>query len=630
MNNRILTEAPDHVLDLWQGRFARAKARQSDERERYRERERLYRGIRDMTKHEGVLQDTLRETPHIYNIVAELIEAQIDSTVPPVKVTAGRHGNERKAKKIEHRLNDIMLRLPAEELLDLAERTVPIQGGCWWHPEWDSTKRTHDTCGDISLAYRHPTNVIPQEGVTEQDDMDYVFLEYGETREAVERKYDVELEEAGEDDPSARSVLGVTETAEDFVTVREAYFYNEEGGVGRIVWSGDALLFYMEDYEARHETVCADCGSVMPSDAEEADVEEEAHGFFAKLLAPKKTKDICCPNCGGRKWRDKVMDTETLQRDVLGEDGEILLAEGATVPTYKIGKLPLILQKSISAPNQLLGISDVDLIEDQQKTINLCEKEMLERASSCGGLLVLPPMSDVCMREGIRTVRPANAVDGEQIRAVDLTFNISTHMAILQNAYQEARNLVGITDSYQGRYDSSAKSGVAKQASAAQAAGRLQSKRVMKAAAFARIYEFLFKILLAYDDDVRDVFFRNDTGDIEAEKFDRLEFLEKDADGQWYWDDCYRFSCESSLSLAGDRETLYAQIFQNYAAGAYGPVGEIDSLIYMWKQLEFLHYPLAGQTLRYMQAKKEAAEQMPPQIPEAGGNMAAEGLPPLQ
>lgn len=626
MVNRILTEKPESVLELWQGRFARAKARQADERERYQERERLYRGIRDMTESAGSEKNALRETPHIYNIIAENIEAQIDSTVPPVKVTAGRAGNEKKAKKIEHRLNDIMLRLPAEELVDLAERTVPTQGGTWWHPEWDQTISTHITSGDVVLSYRHPQNVIPQEGVIEQDDLDYAFLEYGETREAVERKYGVTLEDAGEEDPSARSVVGATETAEDFVTVRTAFFHNGKGGIGKIVWSGDTILFYMEDYEARHLTVCAACGAAMPITETEEETPAEKGGILARFTSKKRKRGVICTACGESKWRDKVLDTEAVPRDILGEDGTVLIPKGTEVPAYKPGVIPLILQKSISAPNQLLGISDVDMIEDQQKTINLCEKEIIERVSSCGGMVVLPGYTDIVTKEGIRTIRPGNPADADQIKTVDLQFDISAHIAMMQNAYQEARNLIGITDSYQGRYDSSAKSGVAKQASAAQAAGRMQSKRVMKAAAFARIYEYIFKLLLAYDDDERDVFYRNDVGDIAAEKFNRYEFLAKDETGAWYWDDSYRFSCESSLSLAGDRETLYQQIFQNYAAGAYGAVGEIDSLIYMWKQLEFLHYPLAGQTLRYMQAKKEQMmAQAVPTLPTegAGGGMPA-------
>lgn len=600
---RITTDKPREVLSLWQDRFARAKANYEPERERFREREILYRGINDTTK---LQSGEKRETPHLYNIIAECIEAQVDCSIPPVKVSAGRKGNESKAKKIEHRLNDIILRLPSEELTDLAARTVPIQGGSYWHPEWDENLRTHLTNGDVSLSYRHPNNIIPQEAVTNLDDSDYIFVEYGATRASVENEYDVELDEAFEEDPSARSVVGEYEPTEDFVTVRTAYFYNDNGGVGKIVWTGDTLLFYMDDYEIRHLECCAECGEEKPLFAE-----EEKRGLF------KKNK-VICPRCGKSKWVDKPIETETLRRDVFDEDGKVRIPAGTEIPVYRPKTLPIILQKSISAPGQLLGVSDVDLIEDQQKTINLCEKEILERTLSCGAYVVLPPYTDVYATEGIRTFRPNNPADADQIRAVDIQFNVSQIHAVMANTYEEARHLIGVTDSYQGRYDSSAKSGVAKQASAAQAAGRFQSKRIMQAAAWARIYEYMFKLLLAYDDDIRDVFYRDDNGDMVSETFNRFDFLEKDEDGELYWDDSYRFSCESSISLMSDRETLYQQIFNNYGIGAYGPVGDIDALIYMWKQLEFLHYPLAGQTLRYMQAKKEKIT-VPPVIPTDGG-----------
>ena len=120
-------------LHHWQNVFSRDKAAQSEERELFVHREALYRGLRDVTVVSDAA-DAADETPHIYNIIAELIESQVDASIYPVKVTATKRGNEAKARKIEHRINDIVTRLATPEMIDLAERGVPLQGGCSKRP----------------------------------------------------------------------------------------------------------------------------------------------------------------------------------------------------------------------------------------------------------------------------------------------------------------------------------------------------------------------------------------------------------------------------------------------------------------------------------------------------------------
>ena len=132
---------------------------------------------------------------------------------------------------------------------------------------------------------------------------------------------------------------------------------------------------------------------------------------------------------------------------------------------------------------------------------------------------------------------------------------------------------------------------------------------MMKAAAWARIYELIFKLLLAYDDDEHDVLYRDDEGNEQYETWSRYEFLTRDADGAWCWDDDYLFACDSSLSLMSDRTELWQQVLADYQSGAYGNPGDPAALIHLWKMREELHYPLAGQTRRYLEAKQREAEE---------------------
>ena len=79
--------------------------------------------------------------------------------------------------------------------------------------------------------------------------------------------------------------------------------------------------------------------------------------------------------------------------------------------------------------------------------------------------------------------------------------DLQYELTYLATVYEEARQVLGITDSFQGRTDPTATSGKAKEFSAAQAAGRLESKRTMKQAAYAQLFELMFKFWLAYSDE---------------------------------------------------------------------------------------------------------------------------------
>jgi len=263
------------------------------------------------------------------------------------------------------------------------------------------------------------------------------------------------------------------------------------------------------------------------------------------------------------------------------------------------------------------------MIEDQQTSINLMESEILKRLQTFGAVLSLPDDAATDDGGGIREIRLENPADADKIKLMDFELPTAQHTAELERIYREARNIIGITDSFQGRYDSSAKSGVAKQNSAAQAAGRLQSKKTMKAAAWARIGEIIFKYVLAYADDRMTVSYTDESGARQYEAFDRYDFLIPDGQGGYTWDDDYRFTVDSTVATFADRESLWAQVSADYQAGAYGQPGTKDALLMLWRMREQLHYPYAGQILRQMQADFTAAEeaaaaQLTAQRPDAG------------
>ena len=209
--------------------------------------------------------------------------------------------------------------------------------------------------------------------------------------------------------------------------------------------------------------------------------------------------------------------------------------------------------------------------------------------------------------------------------------NLQYELAYLAQAYEESRQILGITDSFQGRRDPTATSGVAKERSAAQAAGRMESKRVMKNAAYAKLFEVMFKFALAYSDEPKNVSFKNHKGQTEYQEFNRYDFLEPDGEGGYTWNDRFLFSCDTAAPLASNREAMWQETRMNLQTGAFGNPQATETLILFWDKMEQLHYPGAGNTKKYLEDRLEQERQMQTQqmqtqqMPQANMVSAAQG-----
>jgi hypothetical protein len=200
--------------------------------------------------------------------------------------------------------------------------------------------------------------------------------------------------------------------------------------------------------------------------------------------------------------------------------------------------------------------------------------------------------------------------------------DVSKDRVVLEDNYQWAKSSLGVTDSYQGKYDSSATSGTAKQYSINQAAGRLESKRVMKNNAYAALFKMIFQFWLAYADQPIPLSMQKDDGTFEFSHFNRYDFLKKDDAGEWYWNDEFIFETDVTSAILTNREAMWSAADVKYQSGAFGPIGELESLILYWTFLSKSHYPNAGEVLGNLQRRmeeKKAQEQfvggMPNEMP---------------
>lgn len=583
-------------LRVWQEKLERYDEAWSAELGRMDEREAIYRGRDSIDA--LVDGDTIRRTPHVRNIAAELIEAQVEANVPQPKVTALRREDERLAVLIEDMLRNKLDRLPVEQLNDRMERTVPIQGGGMYVLEWDAGRRSRDGEGESVLSVLHPKQLAPQPGVTgDLWDMDDFIIKLPQTKSFIRKRFGVELAGESEAEPGVRAA-GVVSASEELVTQYVAYYRNQSGGVGMFSWVNDTVLCDLEDCQARRMLRCEACGAA------------ESAGYGTEGESAR------CPVCGA-PMRLYTPAYEELWLPQTRSDGSIIpgadpvTGEPTRVPWYKPDIYPVILQKSISVYGQLLGESDIDKVRDQQNTINRLEKSIIDQLLAAGSYITLPPDPSIRVDTGVaKVIRLKNVTDKGYIGVYDLKCDVEQPLAYLEYVYQEARDIIGITDSYQGRRDTTAESGVAKQFAASQAAGRMQSKRVMKNACWSRIFEAMFKYELAYADEPRPIVGVDAAGNHRDEQWNRWDFLEQDEAGQWYWNDRFLFSCDTAAALAVDRSAMWQELQSYYTAGAFGDPSEADTRILFWTKMAELHYPGAAQTRENLiEAKRLMPEQ---------------------
>lgn len=614
----------EQKLRLWKERLSINESAYEDEEARMTQREALYMGSHTITP--IVERDEKNETPHVRNICAELIEAQVDSNIPAPKVTARRKEDELKAKLIEDMLRNELDRMPFEQINDMMERTVPIQGGAAFLLEWDNTQRTHTTVGELTVRVLHPRKIVPQDGVyTGVEDMDYVILKMPQTKAYIKRRYGVDVSDEGEEEPEIKGDDG--SPSDDLVTQYMAYYRNKNGGIGLFSWVADSVLIDLEDYQARRLKKCATCGAMEPAEDLESLETPTLDGTPPAgqgNLTRRGRK--ACPYCGGTKWESAEQDSEELPTPVRRSDGStvggmvervqvddtvvdamglpmpVVVMEPMRVPYYKPNIYPVILQRNVSVYGKFLGDSDIDKIADQQNSTNRLEAKILDKLLKSGSFVTLPPAAHIDNNaKDMKTLRPDSPADMAMIGVYTLEGDVEQDLVYLSQIYEEARQVIGITDSFQGRADRTATSGKAKEFAAAQSAGRLESKRVMKNAAYAALFEAMFKFKLAYCDEPRPVIAHDDQGNPVYEEFNRWDFLERDQAGDWYWNDQFLFSTDDTAPLANNREAMWQEARMNLQTGAFGDPSQMQTLILFWSQMETLHYPMAAEAKQYLE-----------------------------
>lgn len=625
-------------LKTWKGRLEQAKNTYNDKRNVMKKYSGYYHGDRNVQADPNSNKMPTKLASNIRNIVYELIESQVDSSIPMPKVRAIHADDDELAKKIEKMLENKVKTCGLEQINDYMERVVPVQGADFFHVQWDTKAGLHSSIGDVKVTEIHPKKLIPQPGVTFFENMDYFFIQETYTKQTVKRIYGVNVDEAENDTEDVFLDVDGSKANDDLVTVSTAYYRNDKDGIGVYAWCDIYELLDLEDYQARYFDHCAKCGALMV--------------------------DGKCPNCGSTKVKKQADDYEDLinsievrvdggnptrvepfemeETPVLDEMGNPVLNEMGQpkitvtktkkkVPYYKPNCFPVVIRRNVSEEDNFLGASDVSVIIDQQDAIKKLGTKINEKLLKGGSYVTLPRGVDVEKTDKeLKIIRLENAAQKGLIDVINLQPNVQNDENFLEVNYQWAKSSLGITDSYQGKYDASATSGTAKQYAINQAAGRLESKRAQKNYAFSELYEIMFKFWLAYADDDTEIISEDGSGNPSHDELNRYEFLKIDKNGEFYWDDEFIFETDPTSTLMANREAMWNQTDLKLQSQAFGPLGDLQTLRTYWTFMKASGYPNAGmaldivdQRIAEQEAQQQAQEEAQMEMPQEG----MDGLP---
>lgn len=538
-------------------------------------------------------EESTRKGRSLRKMVYELIESKIDNSIPMPKIRPRYKTDLPLVSVTENYLKFEVDGIFTKYLNDRSERATYVDGTSWYKVWWDSLDNTHERSGNVKIDLCRVDQIVPQPGVSDYRQLEYIF----------ERK---ELSLTRIWDLYHRRIIP-TEANTNVIEVISCYYLNSERVVGLFMYAPHSrqVICNEEDWQIRKLRTCTVCGTVNP------------------------TGDTC-RNCGSKTFKYENATEEILENDLeeiynpydVGETDDedekdhyksrVFLTAGTKIPFYKITQLPFIPRPAISSLDNIYGTSEVKVTLESQDAINKLLTKALEKTMKSGTILTKPEKlkigdsDDTIKVLSVRTTEEAAMVQSRPVVA-----DTSQDLVMAATLYESGKASSGVTESFQGAKDNSATSGKAKQYAAVMTAGRIESLRVMKSAAFAGLYELVLKYLLAFSDEPRKFVRVLPNGSQKEEVWNKYMFLDKDKYGNIYYRDDLRFDSDPASTLSQNRAQMWQETQDKFVQGAFGNPADPRVLELFWNIMDSLQYPLAKVVLAGI---KENSQHLPPEV----------------
>ncbi len=549
-----ITQASKKRLEYFRDLYSSALIAAEENRERMTKNMNQYLGsdeIDGSTERAGVVR----------NVTFEIIESQISASIPVPKVDVDFYSGKREqnARAIEKLSSAIRSRLPFEELNDRDERYTYIYGGSIFYVEWDDT-RAQNGGESVRVHLLSPLDFIPQPSISSVEDMEYCFLHFTTTRGELKIKYGVSDDQLKL--AEGEFLADVNDPLSDTVALIVCFYKDEDGHIGKFVFSGDLPLLDLPNYYKRKIRVCQNCG---------------------------QPASLC--RCATPEYQ--YCDVED----------ESVVVDGKTVniPYYLPNSFPIILRKNTLGDNTLLGGSDCERIRPQQQAINKIESRILQKLLRAGITPIMPEGTSVTLSNAvfgqIIKTRPGESIDN--YGKIDTTPDISQDIEEADRLYDHAKRVLGISDALQGTDALKSESGYARQLKITRASSRLETKKRMKELAYCKLYETVFRHYLAFADEPRKFAYQDTMGRTLFSEFNRYDFIERDNDGNYYYDDSYLFTVDRNADSQYQGESLWETNLLNLERGTLGNKEDPKALLRYWQLQDKAHYPYARENVEY-------------------------------
>lgn len=594
----VNTDEENILLTLWREKYEIARAEYEQSRANSN-KVKLWRdafeGVFYVLDEQG--NPTKVRMKAVRKLAHELVEDHINSNIPTPKMSPRYHADLTPVNATEHLIRHEMDKIMSEEVNNEAEHNVLIDGFTWFKVSWNPFDNTHERSGNPTVTVCPIDTVFPQPGVKNYREFEYIFEKSTITVAQCIDLYGREIQ---------------SPTNNDIIPIINCYFLNEDRYVGKFTW-------------------CDETSQVICNDLEWG-IRKRRECIHDRVVVPIADK---CPLCGKSDFKYYPVKDEKLTEPLqfvtnpyrsgasqdVNEDENIIdetnsLPIGTDIPHYLIRQLPFIPYRRIAVPGTIYGISEVELVLEDQDIINkLLNKAERKSNQSKTWVTKLKDTHISSDNEEIAFVEVESPQEGQSIQVKQAVSDISQEISEAQILYEVAKSTVGITDTDQGKADPTARSGKAKQLQMAASAQRNVAPGTLRNLAYSGVYELIFKNLLAYSDEMRQYVSLLPDGTQMEEVWSKYMFLNKDGYGDLYYRDDYAWSVDTATEITQDRAAMWQMIDNDYINGVMG--NQIDpnrALIMYWQMKDQCGYPLAKYALSFLKA---AEKRLPSQVEKA-------------
>lgn len=589
------TEKEDQLLELWREKYYIAQSEYENSRANSKQvkvwRD-AYEGKFNALDTEGNITD--KRLKAIRKLAFELVEGKINSKIPAPKMSPRHHSDLYPVNTTESLMRHEIDKMLSEEMNDEAEHDVLIDSTVWFKVEWNPFDNTHMRSGNPIVKACPIDTVYPQPGVKDYKKLEYIFEKSCMTVAECLDLYD-------------RYILSPTHN--DIIPVVTVYFLNKDRYVGKFSWCEETGQVICNDLEwgIRKRRECSKCHTVV-------NIADTCPVCGSKDIKYTSVKDERLKNdllYFSNPYREGV--TSDIDEDVNSQDESKTIPAGTVIPYYLIRQLPFVPYRRISVPGTMYGISEVELILEDQDIIN----KMLNKAEkkSLKSRTYITKLKDTNINDSddeVSQVEVESPQEGQSIQVKQVVSDISEEITNANILYDTAKSTVGITNTDQGKNDSTAISGKAKQLQMAASAQRNYGPDKLRNLAFSGVYELLFKYLLAFCDEDRTFVTLLPDGTKTEQTWSKYMFLAQDEYGEYYYKDDYAFSVDDATDITQDRASMWQLITNDYINGTMGTaIDPTRALKMYWQMMEQYGYPIAKYALAFMD---DATQHLPTDV----------------